>query len=129
MKKHAARADYIAASKGAQRFGRRQRVSFGRTALKKTRTETRIEVHEIWIITDPQAPLVVCDVCADQQSAMIGPEEAALVAGVSLRTIFRWVEAGQVHYQEQPDNGLLVCPNSLPGRLDATPVRGLLPSA
>ena len=96
---------------------------------KKTRTETRVELHEVWIITDPQGTTVLCDVCANEQSAMIGPQEAALVAGVSLRTIFRWVEAGHVHYLEQPNSGLLICPNSLPGDLDSSPIRAQLPSA
>ena len=96
---------------------------------KKTRTETRVDLHEVWIITDPQTTPVLCDVCANQQAAMIGPQEAALVAGVSLRTIFRWVEAGHVHYLEQPDSGLLICPNSLSGDLDSSPVRALLPPA
>ena len=95
---------------------------------KRARTETRVELHEVWIITDPQAAPVVCDVCANQQSAMIGPQEAALVAGVSLRTIFRWVEAGLVHYLEKPNIGVLICPNSLPG-LETTTARALLPSA
>ena len=95
---------------------------------KRIRTETRVELHEVWIIPDSQTTGVVCDVCANQQSAMIGPQEAALVAGVSLRTIFRWVEAGQVHYQEQAESGLLVCANSLPGP-ETTTARGLLPPA
>ena len=95
---------------------------------KRVRTETRIELHEVWIITDSQAAPVICEVCANQQSAMIEPQEAALVAGVSLRTIFRWVEAGQVHYRERTESGLLVCPNSLPGQ-ETTATRALPPTA
>lgn len=96
---------------------------------KRTRTETRVEVREVWVITDLQASPVLCDACANLESVMIGPQEAAVVAGVSLRTIFRWVEAAQVHYVERTDSGLLICSNSLPGGLETTAVRALLPSS
>jgi predicted site-specific integrase-resolvase len=45
---------------------------------------------------------------------LIAPDEAAVLAGVSTRTIYRWAEAEQLHYSETPEGRLLVCPNSLP---------------
>jgi len=70
--------------------------------------------------------MVMCEQCANSQAAMLAPEAAAVVAGVSLRTIFRWVELGRVHFLEQKDGTLLICPDSLPGDSGA---RALLPPA
>lgn len=107
MKNYNLRADYIARGKAAQQARR--------AALKKkTRIATRIELHEVWIITQPQTTPVLCDLCSGQQSLMLAPQEAAVLSGVSLRTIFRWVEAGQVHYLEQADGLFLICLNSMP---------------
>jgi predicted site-specific integrase-resolvase len=44
---------------------------------------------------------------------MVTTDEAAILARVSARTIFRWVEAGRVHYTETPEGLLLICPDSL----------------
>jgi len=44
---------------------------------------------------------------------MVAPEEAAALARTSTRTIYRWVEAGLLHYVETPGGGLLVCIHSL----------------
>ncbi len=43
---------------------------------------------------------------------MVTPEEAALLAGVSLRDICRRVSADHLHFVETADGGL-VCTNSL----------------
>ena len=51
---------------------------------------------------------------------MITPEQAAEIAGVNLRTIFVWLEAGQVHFAESADHLLSICLNSLPLMRDAT---------
>jgi excisionase family DNA binding protein len=44
---------------------------------------------------------------------MVTPDEAARLAGVTTRTVYRWIEAGKVHFAETPEGLLLVCPNSL----------------
>jgi len=44
---------------------------------------------------------------------MFTPEVAARLASVSQRTIYRWIEAGSLHFTETPDGGLLVCQASL----------------
>ena len=41
------------------------------------------------------------------------PDEAAILAHVSSRTIYRWVEAETIHFAETPDGLLLICLNSL----------------
>jgi len=44
---------------------------------------------------------------------MLRPEEAALTAGVSVRTVSRWVEAKTIHFNETTDGLLLICANSV----------------
>jgi len=48
---------------------------------------------------------------------MISSEEAAAIAGVSSRTIYRWVEAGRIHFIETAAGGLRICSNSIVNRL------------
>ena len=44
---------------------------------------------------------------------MLRSEEAAAVAGVSTRVIYRLIEAGAIHYIETPAGLLRVCLNSV----------------
>ena len=53
-----------------------------------------------------------CSQCG-QQREMIHPEEAAARAGVSLRAIYRLVEAHKLHFIETPEGLVLICPNSV----------------
>lgn len=100
---------------GATFFGRLQeRYELERAVRKRTRTieftietERRVERHRA------AAPKITgtCAVCA-AESLMVTPDEAARVAGVSARTIYRWIEAGKVHFADTPEGSLLVCLNS-----------------
>lgn len=80
---------------------------------KKTTTITR-ETHEVLIFrrTAGRPVRLWCAGCAAEVE-MLTPEEAALLAGVSTRTIYRRADAGQVHFSESPEGFLLVCPNSV----------------
>jgi hypothetical protein len=53
-----------------------------------------------------------CKVCAKQVS-MVSSEEAAALMGISQRTIFRQVEAGDLHFTETLEGLIFICPNSL----------------
>jgi hypothetical protein len=44
---------------------------------------------------------------------MLTPEAAARRAGTDTRTIYRRIEAEEVHYRESEGGGLLVCARSL----------------
>jgi N-acetylglutamate synthase/N-acetylornithine aminotransferase len=61
-----------------------------------------------------------CEGCA-ADVGMISPEEAALLARVSTRAIYRWAEAGSIHYAETSDGFLTVCRQALSERLAALP--------
>ena len=80
------------------------------SSQRRTRTVTTIETHEIWVIRrpPPETPDILCVVCASK-AGMLTPQEAALRAGVSQRTIYRWIEDGRIHFAETMDGGLFVC--------------------
>ena len=43
---------------------------------------------------------MVCHECPDGPT-MLTPDDAALLTGVSTRLIYRWVEAGRIHFYER----------------------------
>ena len=81
--------------------------------MKRRRTEITVETSLLVWRRAGQRALLSCATCASP-TPLIAPDEAAALAGTSTRTIYRWVEAEQLHFTETPDGRLLVCPNSLP---------------
>lgn len=93
--------------------------------MKTIRTGITIETHEVLIIRASRgASGSQCQQCADQ-TWMVPVEEALLLAGGSAREIYRWVEAGSVHYMEMPGGFLLVCLNSIMGPVTSQAERHL----
>ena len=78
---------------------------------KKKITVITSESSEVFVIRRPLAR-AWCAECA-AEVGMLSPEQAAAVAGVSTRTIYRWAETGRIHFTETPEGRLLVCPNSI----------------
>ena len=80
----------------------------------RKRTETTIEVEEvIYAVCDSnRLTRAWCPVCGIAV-AMVTPQHASAIAGVSVRTINRWVESESVHFMETPTGLLLLCANSL----------------
>ncbi len=81
----------------------------------KIRRQTQITILTEKILTvagsDVQTALFAkCAVCGIQ---MLSVDEAAKFARVNLRTIYRLVEAGQLHFEETKDGSLLICSASL----------------
>lgn len=74
-------------------------------------TKTIIERKQRIVINRPSKTEAA--VCAECAGGMLTLEEAVAVAGVSSRVIHRWVEEGQVHFEETPAGLLLVCFDSL----------------
>ena len=84
-----------------------------RTTARMKRTETIIETHEVWVVRRPAGPFSAwCPDC-EGRPPMLTPEEAAGLSGLSLRAIFRLVEAGGVHFLETACGRLFVCPATL----------------
>ena len=78
----------------------------------RKRTVTTIEMHQIVTVRRPAgAALAWCPACL-KEVEMVSLEEAAILAGVSLRDICRRVGADHIHFVETAD-GDFVCTNSL----------------
>ena len=77
------------------------------------RTEVTVETDEITIIRSLEG--IVAPPCPECSEAvvMITPEQAALMTCTNIRAIYRWLEAGWVHYGETPGGSLLVYPDSI----------------
>jgi hypothetical protein len=82
--------------------------------LKTKKTmEIRIETDRVLTIRRRRGVLQAwCQECGEQRD-MICPEEAAGRAGVSLRAIYRRVEAKSLHFIETPDGLVFICLDSL----------------
>lgn len=79
----------------------------------KRRTEVTIETHRVLMIRGRRRYEVIwCEACG-KQAEMVSADEAAIVACVSARVIYRWVETDRLHFAETAEGLVLVCLNSL----------------
>jgi hypothetical protein len=79
----------------------------------RKRLEIRLERDELSVIRRPvNGALTWCGEC-EERVQMITPDEAVAVARRSAREIYRWVEAGRVHFLETPQGLLSICLRSL----------------
>ena len=79
--------------------------------IRKTRTT--VATHEKVTFSHALGvETAVCPVCSGTV-AMLSPEAAALAFGIPVRSLFRRVEEGTVHFLESPGGALLICPKSI----------------
>jgi hypothetical protein len=77
------------------------------------KTEIAIETKElIRVVGHRQPARAWCSACSSE-ALMVTPQQAAAIAGLSVRAVNRRVEANRVHFLETPEGLLLVCVNSL----------------
>lgn len=57
---------------------------------------------------------------------MLSPEEAAAIAEVDTRTIYRWLEAAKLHFIETSGGSVLVCLNTLSQEMAKPAEQGVL---
>jgi len=82
--------------------------------VKRRRTEVVLEFEEVVVKRASRArDLAWCEVCR-KHVQMMTPDDAAIVAGVSARTVFQWIEASKIHFIELSRDQLLVCGSTLP---------------
>ncbi len=81
--------------------------------MSKKITEITIETEQVVVIRR-QAEINErwCDGCS-AIVRMVTPEQVALLTQISARTIYRRVEAGELHFTETPEGALLICLDSL----------------
>jgi len=79
----------------------------------KKRIEIAFETHRLTVTRRRrQGARSWCQQC-EKEVLMVRPDEAALTAGVTVRTVNRWVEAEAVHFSETARGLLLICTNSV----------------
>jgi hypothetical protein len=79
--------------------------------------EITIETRQMIIRHRARPVLDWCPECSSMVQ-WVAPQEAAALAGVSTRTIYRRVEAGQLHFTETAEQLPLICLDSLLGSTD-----------
>jgi len=81
---------------------------------KTRKTEKSVEIHEFYVIRTSGSLPALCRECGTGDAIMVAAEQAAVVARVPVRMIYRWVETAVIHFKEAPDGSIMVCLKSLP---------------
>ncbi|MGH9424931.1 MAG: hypothetical protein ACRD2L_01285 [Terriglobia bacterium] len=81
--------------------------------MRKRRKEITVEVDEVFVIRQAGKKVRAWCAACGTDVVMVTPEAAAIVWGVSTRTIYAFVEARKIHFLETPADLLLVCTDSL----------------
>lgn len=84
---------------------------------KKRRTEIHLEIEEAVAIRTRTLLLAYCQQCR-KQSRMIAANEAAVMARLSAREIYRLAENSRLHFVEDQRGLLYVCVESLQQIID-----------
>jgi hypothetical protein len=77
-----------------------------------SRKEITIETHKVFVVHQRGSFAAWCVECAETVE-MVKPEAAAAFLQISLRRVFRRVEADKLHFTETADGSLFICRNSL----------------
>lgn len=77
------------------------------------RTEITIETDRIVVLSRRKVSVESwCRRC-NQRVKMVTVDEAASIAGVTSRTMYRWADAEKLHFTETADGVLMICHTSL----------------
>ena len=77
------------------------------------RTEITIETDRIVVLSRRKDSVVSwCHECG-QRTKMVTVDEAAAIAGVTSRTMYRWADAEKLHFTETAAGVLMICCASL----------------
>jgi hypothetical protein len=77
----------------------------------RKRLEITLETSRLVLRRSNNQTTVWCLACSSPVQS-VSPEEAAWLAGVNTRTVYRWVEAEQLHFIETAEKTSLICLNS-----------------
>ncbi len=81
----------------------------------KRRTQIIVETERIILIRRrrrERGERLWCGACG-AESLMLTMEKAARMLGTTSRQVFRWAEAGRLHWTESEEGALLICRASL----------------
>jgi hypothetical protein len=81
--------------------------------MKKRIARITVETERLLVI--PRSKTSFDGWCGQCQAEvkLIGLEEAAAIAGASQRAVFRWAEAGEIHFTETASGRVMFCLNSI----------------
>ena len=81
--------------------------------ITKRRIEIIVEQHRFLRVSTRRISAVAWCVTCAQKVQMVTAEDAAQIANVTARTIYRLAETGQLHFIESQEGLLLICTGSL----------------
>ncbi len=81
---------------------------------KTTRTRITIQTERLLVMSSSKSLYSLCSACGDEVR-MVTIDQAATLARLSSREIYREVEAGMLHFMETTEGSVLICFNSLNG--------------
>lgn len=81
--------------------------------IRRRKFETFSVRREIVRIRRPSRGAIAWCAACDYQAPMLMPEEAAALAGVTTREIYRRIESGGLHFAEISTRSVLICMNSI----------------
>ena len=80
---------------------------------QRKRTSVTVATSSLSVIRPMGSSIELwCAICA-AIVPMVSPEQAARLTGVTVRAIYRRIEAGDLHFAETANGLLLVCSDSL----------------
>ena len=89
------------------------KVNAGGGVRTTKRTEITIETDRIVVLSRRKVSVASwCREC-NRRVSMVTVDEAASIAGVSSRTVYRWIETERIHSIETSERLLLACLHSL----------------
>jgi len=75
---------------------------------KTRRMRITIQTERLLVMSHSRGLYSLCAACGDEVR-MVTIDQAAILARVSSREIYREVEAGMLHFMETTDGSLLIC--------------------
>jgi len=81
--------------------------------ITKRRIEITVERHRVLTVRTRRISATGWCAQCGMKVQMVTAEDASRTAQVTPRTIYRWAEAGQLHFTESQDGLLLICLKSL----------------
>lgn len=80
-----------------------------------TRTRITIKTERLLMMRSSSGLYSLCSACGDEVR-MVTVDQAATLARLSSREIYRELEAGKLHFVETAEASVLICSNSLDRR-------------
>jgi hypothetical protein len=81
--------------------------------VKNKTARITVETERLLVISRSQRMVEYWCCHCDANVKIVGVEEAALIAGASERTIFRWAETAEIHFIETEAGKAMFCVDSL----------------